>query len=178
MAIAMRQDKQDLPYKDIRVRQALMMATDFNGMADVLYGGDAEILVYPISRSFKRAYMPMEESTGRCPRTIYSYNPEKAKQLLAEAGYPDGFKAQSRRLLRPGPGRRPDGIQEHVGKSECRPGNTNQGTRCLCDVILGASEPGHDFRDGMEHIPGIPIFRFNVGSTECQPELRQRSTRS
>jgi peptide/nickel transport system substrate-binding protein len=93
MAIAMRQDKQDLPYKDIKVRQALMMATDFKGIADVLYGGDAEILVYPISRSFKRAYMPMADLPADV-QELYSYNPEKAKQLLTEAGYPNGFKAQ------------------------------------------------------------------------------------
>jgi len=91
--ICMRQDLQDLPYKDIKVRQALMMATDFNGMAEALYGGDAEILVYPISRSFKRAYMPMEELPADV-QELYSYNPEKAKQLLTEAGYPDGFKAK------------------------------------------------------------------------------------
>jgi peptide/nickel transport system substrate-binding protein len=93
MDIAMRQDKQDLPYKDIKVRQALMMATDFKGMAEVLYGGDAEILVYPISKSFKRAYMPMEELPEDV-QELYSYNPEKAKQYLIDAGYPDGFKSK------------------------------------------------------------------------------------
>ena len=91
--IGMRQDKQDLPYKDKRVRQALMMATDFNGMADLLYGGEAEILVYPISKSFARAYMPMAELPDNV-KELYSYNPDKAKQLLTEAGYPNGFKAQ------------------------------------------------------------------------------------
>ena len=93
MDIAMRQDKQELPYKDIKVRQALMMATDFKGMAEVLYGGDAEILVYPISKSFTRAYMPMEELPEDV-QELYSYKPEKAKQYLIDAGYPDGFKAK------------------------------------------------------------------------------------
>jgi peptide/nickel transport system substrate-binding protein len=93
MDIALRQDKQELPYKDIKVRQALMMATDFKGMAEVLYGGDAEILVYPISSSFKRAYMPMDELPEDV-QELYSYNPEKAKQYLIDAGYPDGFKSK------------------------------------------------------------------------------------
>ncbi len=91
--IAMRQDLQELPYKDKRVRQALMLATDFKGMANVLYGGDAEILVYPLNKTFTRAYMPMNELPAEV-RELYSFNPEKAKKLLAEAGYPNGFKCQ------------------------------------------------------------------------------------
>jgi peptide/nickel transport system substrate-binding protein len=93
MAIAMRQDKQDLPYKELKVRQALMMATNFKGLTDVLYGGDAEILVYPISRSFTRAYVPMAELPDDV-QELYSYNPDKAKKLLEEAGYPNGFTAK------------------------------------------------------------------------------------
>jgi peptide/nickel transport system substrate-binding protein len=90
--VAMRTDRQDLPYKDKRVRQALMMATDFKGLADLLYGGDAEILVYPINKTFKRAYMPMEELPASV-QELYRYDPDKAKALLTEAGYPNGFKA-------------------------------------------------------------------------------------
>jgi len=89
--IGMRIDKPDLPYKDIRVRQALMMALDYKGIAEVVYGGDAEILAYPINKSFKRAYVPMDQLPASV-QELFSYNPEKAKQLLSEAGYPDGFK--------------------------------------------------------------------------------------
>lgn len=89
--IGMRIDKPDLPYKDIKVRQALMLALDYKGIAEVVYGGDAEILAYPINKSFKRAYVPMNELPASV-QELFSYNPEKAKQLLTEAGYPDGFK--------------------------------------------------------------------------------------
>ncbi len=91
MVIGMRIDKPDLPYKDIRVRQALMMALDYKGIAEVVYGGDAEILAYPINKSFKRAYVPMAELPASV-QELFGNNPEKAKQLLSEAGYPDGFK--------------------------------------------------------------------------------------
>ncbi len=91
--IAMRMDKAELPYKDKRVRQALMMATDFNALKNDFFGGDAEILAFPITRESKRAYMPLEEMP-EAARALYRYGSEKAKQLLAEAGYPDGFSCR------------------------------------------------------------------------------------
>jgi len=90
-AIGMRADKPDLPYKDKRVRQALMMATDFNGLVQAL-GGEAEILVYPLNKTFKRAYMPLSELPTNV-QELYTYHPDKAKDLLAAAGYPNGFKS-------------------------------------------------------------------------------------
>jgi len=94
--IAMRTDKPELPFQYERVRQALMMATNFEALKNDLYGGQAEILVWPIvplKEVFKEAYVPLEE-LPESVRALYSYNPERAKQLLAEAGYPDGFKTK------------------------------------------------------------------------------------
>jgi len=36
-------------------------------------------------------YIPLEELPESC-RELWDYNPEKAKQLLAEAGFPKGFE--------------------------------------------------------------------------------------
>ena len=41
----------------------------------------------------KGMYTPLEE-LPESTRQLFDYNPEKAKQLLAEAGYPDGFKTK------------------------------------------------------------------------------------
>ena len=92
LVVAMRTDLEGLPYKDQKVRQALMLAIDWKGMGEVLYGGDCETLAYPINKTFKRAYVPMDELPDSV-KELFSYNPEKAKTLLAEAGYPEGFKA-------------------------------------------------------------------------------------
>lgn len=90
--VGMRIDKQDLPYKDKRVRQALMYATDFNGLVAAL-GGEAEILSYPVNKTFKRAHMPMEQLPANV-QDLYKYNPDKAKQLLKDAGYEKGFTSK------------------------------------------------------------------------------------
>jgi peptide/nickel transport system substrate-binding protein len=91
--IAMRIDKNELPYKDKRVRQALMLATDFNTLKDDFFSGKAEILAFPVSSESKQAYMPLEVMPESA-QSLYRYDPEKAKQLLVEAGYPDGFTAR------------------------------------------------------------------------------------
>ena len=93
VGIFMRTDKKDLPYKDKRVRQALMMATDFEALKKDLYGGRGEIQVWPVSPIYKEAYVPIDQ-LPESTRALYKYNPERAKQLLAEAGYPAGFKAR------------------------------------------------------------------------------------
>ena len=81
------------PFNDVRVRQALMMATDFESIVRDLYGGKGEWLVYPMSPTWKNMYVPYKE-LPESVQAIYRFNPERAKQLLAEAGYPGGFKAK------------------------------------------------------------------------------------
>lgn len=90
-SVSMRIDKADLPFKDKRVRQALTMATDFESIKKDLYKGQAEILVYPLPPVFTWLHTPMNK-LPESVQALYRYNPDKAKQLLAEAGYPNGFK--------------------------------------------------------------------------------------
>jgi peptide/nickel transport system substrate-binding protein len=90
--IGMRQDKKDKPYSDVRVRRALMMATDFESIKKNYYGGEAEVIAWP-ANSTTNFYEPLEKLTPAI-QELYSYNPEKAKQLLKEAGYPNGFKVK------------------------------------------------------------------------------------
>jgi peptide/nickel transport system substrate-binding protein len=90
-AVGMRTDKQDFPFKDKRVRQAIMMAADFESIKKNLYGGDADIQIWPISKDFKDAFVPIA-SMPQAVQDLYKYNPDKAKALLRDAGYPNGFK--------------------------------------------------------------------------------------
>jgi peptide/nickel transport system substrate-binding protein len=91
LQIGFRRDKPDLPFKDIRVRKALMMATDMTGIKSGLFGGDAEILDSPARKLYTGCYTPLDQLPADV-QALYKYNPEQAKVLLKEAGYPNGFK--------------------------------------------------------------------------------------
>ena len=71
---------------DVRVRQALNYAVDREAIAEVAYGdyGTAE----------SQPATPGEPSFGYDEELTdyYTYDPAKAKKLLAEAGYADGFE--------------------------------------------------------------------------------------
>ena len=89
----MRVDKP--PTNDIRVRQALMMATDFKAINNGLYRGLGVIQTYPFP--FQKGYEALalsldDPKMSQEVKDLYSYNAEKAKKLLADAGYPNGFK--------------------------------------------------------------------------------------
>jgi peptide/nickel transport system substrate-binding protein len=81
------------PFTDIRVRKAMSMAIDRQGIIDSLFLGVGDVLTYPISPAAGPMYTPVEELPDEI-QEFFEYDPEKAKQLLADAGHPDGFKTE------------------------------------------------------------------------------------
>lgn len=89
--LAMRQDTADAPsisgtegknpLQDAKVREAISLAVNRDAIAERIMGGYAvpagELLPPPMF--------------GTSGREVDAYDPGKAKELLAEAGYPDGF---------------------------------------------------------------------------------------
>lgn len=65
---------------DVRVRQAINYAIDVDALLGALTGGKGQRIPTLVN--------PPNVKPGLEP---YGYDPEKAKALLAEAGYPDGF---------------------------------------------------------------------------------------
>jgi peptide/nickel transport system substrate-binding protein len=68
------------PCDDIRVRQAMAYAINYDELLSTILGRAAE-----------RIYSPAPPVLGYKEVRIYDYNPEKARQLLSDAGYPDGI---------------------------------------------------------------------------------------
>jgi len=86
------------PFNDIRVRRALFMATDLNSINQNLYHGEGQILSWPFPRTpgYEDLYLGLDDpEMPASVKELYTYNPEKAKQLLKEAGFPNGFKTSA-----------------------------------------------------------------------------------
>lgn len=73
----------DSPLQDVRVRQAINHAIDREGIREALMG--------PGSNLIDIACAPVQFGCIDDQAVTYEYDPEKARELLAEAGYPDGF---------------------------------------------------------------------------------------
>ncbi len=86
MEVRMRLDKE--PWNDINVRRAMSMALDRDAIIATALRGDG----LPVLQGW-----PLDPETlglGDYPEEVQpyvQYNPEMAKELLAAAGYPDGF---------------------------------------------------------------------------------------
>jgi peptide/nickel transport system substrate-binding protein len=92
--IHMRTDKIDSPYSKKLVRQALTKAVDYKTIVADMYEGKAVYPTAPISPlpDLKDNYLALEDCSDTI-KDLYVYDTEKAKQMLAEAGYPNGFSA-------------------------------------------------------------------------------------
>ncbi|MEM7077608.1 MAG: ABC transporter substrate-binding protein [Pseudomonadota bacterium] len=78
------------PFKDIRVRRAINLAVNQKEIVDKFYGGHAELMAYPQHIGFGEYFQRLEEMPASV-QELFEYKPEKARALMKEAGYEDGF---------------------------------------------------------------------------------------
>lgn len=86
--LAMRVDAK--PFNDLRVRRALNMAVNKQEIVKQFYGGNAELFAYPQHPDYVGYFEPLS-AMPEPVKELFTYNPDKARKLLAEAGYPKGF---------------------------------------------------------------------------------------
>ncbi|MBN1643397.1 MAG: ABC transporter substrate-binding protein [Dehalococcoidales bacterium] len=79
------------PFTDINVRAAMQMAVNLPEMAETYFNGLADTFPQPIASAACRDYATPFDEWPQDLKDEYTYNPEGARQLLADAGYPDGF---------------------------------------------------------------------------------------
>ncbi len=73
------------PFDDVRVRQALCYAIDKQGIIDLAFDGYGTPLGTSMFPSFAKYY-------DASLTDYYPHNEDKARELLKEAGYPNGFE--------------------------------------------------------------------------------------
>ena len=72
----------------IKVRKALSKAIDRDALNDAFYGGRGEAVNVPL---FHPNLGPWRDEWVNRYEEVHGYDPEEAKRLLAEAGYPNGI---------------------------------------------------------------------------------------
>jgi peptide/nickel transport system substrate-binding protein len=73
------------PFDDPLVRQAMTHAIDMQAIVDAFFGDTAEVASNPMPPTIPFFNEDIEP---------YEYDPERARELLAEAGYEDGFDTE------------------------------------------------------------------------------------
>lgn len=84
--LSMRTDQK--PFSDVRVRRAISLAIDRQGILDAVAEG-VGVLNPPVPAALRDWSLPVNQ-LGEGAR-YYRYDPREARRLLAEAGYPQGF---------------------------------------------------------------------------------------
>ena len=91
LKLALRSDRP--PFNDIKVRRAMWRATDLKTINDTVFFGLGVLHNNPMNPMTSPDYVSMEDLPPS-GRELYDYNPEIARQMLAEAGYTDGFSVE------------------------------------------------------------------------------------
>lgn len=135
---------EDVPWRDRRVRQAINLVVDRQEIIDKVYGGYAEV-TGPIPPGF--GPWPLDEEVIAA---AYENDVEKAKALMEEAGYEDGFEVTLQALT---------------------PGATTQ----IAEIIQQAVKP-LNIDVSVEPIE-IGTFAANVGTGEFEWASTRRGMR-
>ncbi|GAB4423964.1 MAG: hypothetical protein Kow002_13540 [Anaerolineales bacterium] len=78
-------ERQDSIFADVRIRKAIAMGIDRQRIVDNFFPEGSEVASH---------FTPCSITNGCVGEEWYEFDPEAARALLAEAGYPDGFETR------------------------------------------------------------------------------------
>lgn len=159
---------------NVKVRQALATAIDRQTIVDTVLqgqGAPAEGIIPPGLASYDPSYKP------------YEYNIEKAKALLAEAGYPNGIELTVRTGQVETENRVLAAIQQQVAdagitlKIDSTEKSVYDSDRGACKMQMGTIGWGMDYPDADDVVflmgPASAGSRMNCGITAEDPTVKQ-----
>jgi peptide/nickel transport system substrate-binding protein len=79
------------PFNDLKVRRALMIGTNLEVFRKFGRAESFPVQSFPAWPGNPGVYTPLEQLPAET-QELFKYDPEKAKRMLAEAGYPNGFE--------------------------------------------------------------------------------------
>jgi peptide/nickel transport system substrate-binding protein len=90
--IVLKMNRLNNPYLTFKeVRQALFKATDFQRITDLLWPG-ADPIGFPVGRG-NPGYVAISDLPA-ASKDLFTYDSAKAKQMIADAGFPNGFTVE------------------------------------------------------------------------------------
>jgi ABC-type transport system substrate-binding protein len=124
------------PLQDVRVRQALNFAIDREALVRATLSGAGE----PAYMNLPRSHWAFDEEVAK----LYPYDPDRARALLKEAGYPNGVELDMRGYSDQGSVQRQEFIQEQLSQVGFR-GRFRTGTIPDMSAAYFGAEKGGDF---------------------------------
>jgi ABC-type transport system substrate-binding protein len=167
------------PLQDVRVRQAMNFAIDREAFVKVAQSGAGE----PAYMNLPSSHWAYDPEVAK----LYPYDPDKARALLAEAGYKDGFDLSIGGYADADSVRRAEFLMDQLGKVGVRLKFTNGtvaeisaqyfGQEKKFDALVSAwtGRPDPAMTYGLMY--GKDAY-FNAGRVEVSPELTELLAKS
>jgi len=167
------------PLADVRVRRAMNFAVDREAFVKVAYAGFGE----PAYMNLPSSHWAYDQEVAR----LYPYDPDKARALLAEAGFKDGLELTAGGYIDPDSVRRGEILMDQLGKVGIRLRFTNGTVPEISaqyfaqekkfDTLLAAwtGRPDPAMSYGLMY--GKDAY-FNAGRVEVSAELTELLARS